>query len=259
MANIYTIYVSTTSSTYWLAKNIASRYGWTGGTYNGEPWMVIDLYKGKVSYTYQPPKTSNTSIKVATTLTDITSNIPSQPNIPTIPELIAQFSYSSSLVGPVGLSFINESSYNGTGNVSYLWTFGDGTTSTRQYPVAHVYDTGSYTASLLLNESVYKMQSLYTQSFNIIIPSVVASFDISYPSGAVAPAIAMFTNTSIYTGSIWTYRWDFGTGNLTSSLQTPTNVTYTETGSFMVYLSITGSHGATSAYSKSVVVTEFPG
>jgi hypothetical protein len=76
--NIYKIYVSTASSLYSIAKSIVASYKWMGGqNYRGEPWMVIDLYYKTVTYTWQPPNTKDLSILVATTPTDIMSQISS--------------------------------------------------------------------------------------------------------------------------------------------------------------------------------------
>ena len=69
--------------------------------------------------------------------------------------------------------------YNGYGAVSYLWDFGDGTTSTDQNPV-HIYnDMGTYNVSLTINsgapdfcESVYTLQVIAIQPSSLVVPNV---------------------------------------------------------------------------------------
>jgi len=76
MSTIYTIYVPSTAGFIWAAKNIATQYGWLRATQTKEPWMVFDLNRKKVSFTYQPPNTNDSSVLVANSIQDITSNMP---------------------------------------------------------------------------------------------------------------------------------------------------------------------------------------
>ena len=76
MSNINNIFVSTSASFFLIAKNIATRYGWMKVSNTNEPWMVFDIHYRKVSFTFQPPNTTDSSVLVATSPQDITNNMP---------------------------------------------------------------------------------------------------------------------------------------------------------------------------------------
>ena len=146
---------------------------------------------------------------------------------------------------------------------SYLWLFGDGTTSTDVNP-SHVYQSGStdglgYTASLQVTNSVtglagtFKIRNGYITAS---IPSVTALFTYTTSSNN-APVTFTFVNgssTNSQTPPTLTYKWTFGSGSITSSLATPAAFTYTATGSYTASLQVTGSYNIAAKYTQSFVV-----
>lgn len=83
------------------------------------------------------------------------------------PTLNAAFSFTtSSATAPSTASFTNTTNYNGTGTLNYLWTYGSGSFTTSSLNAQLGYLThGSYTASLQVTESIYKLTSFVTASF----------------------------------------------------------------------------------------------
>jgi cellulose 1,4-beta-cellobiosidase len=85
-----------------------------------------------------------------------------------IPTVVSALSWSvpAGYNYPVSVSFYNNSTYNGSGNLTYLWSFGSGSlTSSVVNPSPVVFnDTGIYTASLQVTESSYNIMSYSTQS-----------------------------------------------------------------------------------------------
>lgn len=145
---------------------------------------------------------------------------------------------------------------------SYLWSFGDGTTSTEVNPT-HVYQTGStdgngYTASLQVTNSVTGIPGGITIKNGYItasIPTVTSLFTYVTSSGP-GPVTASFTNgssTDSQTPPTLIYLWNFG--DATSSVSSaPGTHAYVNTGSFTASLQATGSYGIASLYTQSFFV-----
>ena len=120
---------------------------------------------------------------------------------------------------------------------SWVWHFGDGTTSTLQNP-SHVYaNPGTYTVSLTAAfgpcaDSVTHINYIHvTQPINF-------TFSASPTSACSAPLIVNFTNTAVGASS---YLWNFGDAG-TSTLSNPSHI-YSASGSYAVTLSVANSSG----------------
>jgi PKD repeat protein len=127
---------------------------------------------------------------------------------------------------------------------SWLWDFGDGTTSTEQHPThSFELDTVNYMVRLTVTGLGGSSQASHLFDFPMPAPPV-ASFTASPTSGS-APLTVQFTDTS--TGAVFTtpsfvpWAWDFGDGT-TSGAQHPTH-TYTTPGVYTVKLIRYGSGG----------------
>jgi PKD repeat protein len=129
---------------------------------------------------------------------------------------------------------------------SYLWDFGDGSTSTDENST-HSYTTaGTFTISL----SVTGDGGTNTSSINITIlfPAPIASFTMDKTT-AYTGEIVMFTNTSQFATS---YSWNFG-DNETSTEMNPSH-SYSNTGSYTITLTATGEGGNNST-TKTIEIT----
>jgi gliding motility-associated-like protein len=136
-----------------------------------------------------------------------------------------------------------------TGATSYLWSFGDNTTSAFPNPPPHSYATwGTYTIIQTVTNQ-YGCTDTATQSITIIPPVPVASFTISDSSGC-APLTVTFTDASQYATS---YLWDFGDGG--SSTQPDPTYTFASAGTFLVTLTAVGPGGQNTV---TVPVTVYP-
>lgn len=176
-----------------------------------------------------------------------------------IPVVTAKFTYvTSSAPGPVTASFTNTSTNTSqTPTTTYLWVFGDTTSSSLVSPTHPYANTGSFTASLQATGS-YGIASSYTQSFFVAAPVLTAKFTFTTSSNT-APSVATFQNTingvggTQYNGhGSLTYRWDLGSGSLTSTSIVPTPTTYTTAGNYTASLQVTEStYGIKSFYTQS--------
>jgi len=138
---------------------------------------------------------------------------------------------------------------NGRTIQSYAWDFGNGQTSDLQTATAVYATEGDYPVTLTLTTvdgCVYPLQNSIP-----IYPSPVAAFSSSWdePSNVVS-----FVNEStISSGSINVYTWDFGSG--TSNLQNP-DFTFPVPDYYNVTLTATSDLGCTSSITQLVTAID---
>ena len=172
--------------------------------------------------------------------------IPAYINI-TRPVIEFAVSDSSSCAGNL-LDFTNLTTAT---NPSFLWDFGDGTTSTLENP-SHAYkDAGLYTVKLYVTDENSCLDSLIKVDF-IEIETIFSSFvgrNINDPNPpSTDPLIATCPNLTgeffqQATGNnIVSYNWDFGDGLGISFLENPV-YTYTQSGNFDVSLTVEHEDG----------------
>ncbi len=137
-----------------------------------------------------------------------------------------------------------------TGGATYLWNFGDGTTSNQQNPTHSYATAAAYTVKLVVTNSNGCKDSI-SQSINV--------FAKPNPAFAVPPGQCVsgnnFTFNNSSTGGA-TYLWLFGDGT-TSNQQNPTH-SYTTANNYTVKLIVTNSNGCKDSISQSVNVFAKP-
>lgn len=133
---------------------------------------------------------------------------------------------------PLPVLFTDASSGNPT---SWLWEFGDATTSDQQNPV-HVYSAGSKYSVTLTVSNDYGSSTVTKSGVVTAIKSLNASF-IADPATGRVPLTVRFTDTSIGTPTSW--KWNFGDGS-TSKDQNPVHI-FSSNGVYMVSLTVTNA------------------
>jgi len=158
------------------------------------------------------------------------------------------YALATNVVAGTAVSFTNKSG----GASSYLWTFGDGNTSTSANPVNIYTNPGTYTVTLAATNNGVG-NTLVLASYIVVNPAPVAGFT-GAPTGGFAPLTVAFNNTS---ANATAYVWTFGDGN-TSTNVSPSN-TYTNVGTNTVTLQAIGS-GATNILTLTnyIVVSPLP-
>ena len=149
-----------------------------------------------------------------------------------------QLSISNSSFGPI---------------VSYLWDFGDGSTSTSMIPNFGYSTFGAYTVTLTVGTA--------DQCFNSISEDV-SVHPIPIPS--FSSSLACFGGTTnfldlsaIPEGTVSAWEWDFGDGTTLASEQSPSH-TYTDFGEFVVRLVSQSAIGCSDTLEQSVFVNPTP-
>ena len=149
--------------------------------------------------------------------------------------------------GPLTPNFVDASVANGAPIVSWLWNFGDGSTSTDQNP-SHTYATsGSYTVSLTVTDSFGNSDSdVFTNMVQVIgpTPNFETNQTLILPNTSVS-----FTNLTTSGAPIIGWIWDFGDGSPTSTTQNPSH-TYTTSGNYTVSLTVSDLDGCSKTLTK---------
>ncbi|MCU0631578.1 MAG: PKD domain-containing protein [Methanolinea sp.] len=154
-------------------------------------------------------------------------------------------------VTPLNVQFNDHS----TGCVtSWLWYFGDGTSTNLQNPLHQYGLTGNFTVSLTVANSSGSDTMVRAGYIQVTNPPPVAAFSATPLNGPV-PLPVQFNDLS--TGVITSYLWDFGDGN-TSTSSDPLHP-YTAPGSYNVSLTV-GNDGGSDTYSipSYITVTNAP-
>ncbi len=146
----------------------------------------------------------------------------------------------------------NEGSTDPDGTIaSYLWDFGDGTTSTVKNPPVKTYaSAGTFTVTLTVTDNGGETD---TVSHNVTTVANVKP-TAAFTSSANDLAVSFNAGTSEDSdGTISGYAWKFG-DNSTGTGVSP-NHTYAAAGSYSVELTVTDNDGATDVLTKTVTVT----
>ncbi len=140
---------------------------------------------------------------------------------------------STSGCAPLTVNFTNTSS----NALSFLWQFGDGTTSTTFSPTHIFTSAGTYTVTLSASNSNACFRTNDTAYLIIHVDTNVIIPDFTYKlTDSCGPYVASFTNTSIdKAGGTPSYFWLLGDGT-TYSGTTPPDHNYPDTGTYTVTL-----------------------
>jgi chitodextrinase len=159
------------------------------------------------------------------------------------------FDNSNTYCAETQVFFSFADSIGGGSIVQYNWDFGDASTSTGQ-SVSHVYGTeGNYTITL---EVTNQAGCVYTFTDAVVVNAMPqVSFNANYNAGTNE---VTFENTStISSGSIVTYNWDFG--DLSTSSEINPVHTYATEGFYNVLLEATSDLGCQSSFNATIDAT----
>jgi PKD repeat protein len=134
-----------------------------------------------------------------------------------------------------------DNSFSAEGIRSWLWDFGDGHTSSEQFPIHDYITAGSYTVSLTVTAPAGSDTCTKYNYIRVSSQPLIADFGASPTSGS-APLGVQFTDLSTAPAPVLSWAWDFGDGG-TSSEQSP-SYTYTADGTFTVSLTVTTASGS---------------
>ena len=161
--------------------------------------------------------------------------------------------YSGNQGAAISFSSVGSSDPEGD-PLTYLWTFGDGTTSTQANP-SHVYVTGGvFTATLRVTDP----DNLFDEDTAQVTVNRPPTAEANGPyAGGVSDPIAFSSaGSGDLDGGLLTYLWNFGDGT-SSTLANPTH-SYVASGVFTATLRVTDSGGLFDEDTASVSVAANP-
>ncbi|WP_439505167.1 PKD domain-containing protein [Sediminibacterium sp.] len=199
---------------------------------------------------------------VKLTVTKDGQNFITTQQVVVYPKPVVNFKILEKQVNGNSYTFIDESTV-AFGNLTYLWDFGDGTTSTLSNPSKEYTAAGTtYTVTLTVSNSEGCSESL---SKTITTCPKISTTDFTIQSTGVCEGANSFnfTNTSVATatgGSVISYRWVLGDGT-EATTQNVLNKSYTADGDYEVKLFVTNTLGTctvTETVSKKITVYPKP-
>jgi gliding motility-associated-like protein len=149
----------------------------------------------------------------------------------------------------------NDGALSSSNVLSWHWDFGDGTSSTDQNPVHHYGQPGTYT----VKQYIVGNDGCNSDTFNLpinIYPNPVANFSVS--DVCLGLSSNFLDQSSISTGNVTSWQWDFGTTPTQTSVQQSPSFTYTSDGSKNVKLIVTSDKGCKDTITKPVTVNPLP-
>lgn len=153
----------------------------------------------------------------------------------------------------------NGTAAGGTGALSYLWNFGDGTSTSNTLTPTHTYqDNGTYTAILTVTDAA-GVSSSDAAVVNVtnLAPTPLPGGPYAGTAGTPVAFSANATDaSSADTQAGFTYLWDFGDGT-TSSQRNPSK-TYATAGTFTVGLTVTDKDGASATAQTTAAISVTP-
>jgi PKD repeat protein len=237
---------SNTCSNTIVASNIsknANTFSWNFG----DPSTLLDTAVGNTaSYTYPNNGTFNLQL-IAKDLYGCADTVEQNVTVSrAFNAHIANFTFDNSLCNCKCQNLIRFENLTPGNNNAYLWTFGDGTSSTKVNPSKGFATAGIYQVTLTTVDSVGCMSSV-TKMVNIPegLKGPSASFNTDYQVQCVDNNNFNFYNTSSYMGSGWNtkYYWNFGDGTKDSTNSFIFNKKYTTPGNYIVTLIAEGNEG----------------
>lgn len=247
------------------AINVTAAWG-TGGlsySYTGLPSGCTSVNTAKLICT--PDASGSYTVQVYVNDT-VGETARSNLTLPVIPILTSRaWDLPAAGTAPLNVTFTSdvtggEPAGDGIG-YTYLWNFGDQSSSSLPNPV-HLYSlVGVYYVNLTVKDSSDSERDYAGQvSYDDLTVTVCApgecgkltADEVATPTTGLAPLSVEFTGSAYGGTPPWTFSWNFGDGG-TSTQQSPTH-TYTKDGTYQATVTVRDSSGATATNSTTITV-----
>lgn len=140
------------------------------------------------------------------------------------------------------------------GNITgFIWDFGDGNFSTTQNPNHNYLIPGVYQAKLVVSTNGICRADSITKTIYV---DSKPSPNFSFLNGCINQPVSFTDQSTILSGIISSWNWDFNDGGL-SILKNP-NHAFTTSGNFGVSLLTKSEHGCTSSVTKTITIEDKP-
>ena len=188
----------------------------------------------EASHIYGNPGTYNVTLQASPSDGSCTQSASTTVDVLGLPNPSFASDVQTSCSTPFEVQFASFGSYTG-----YVWSFGEGGSSTSANPTYTYNDAGNHDVTLTVINAEGCSNSVTLDDYiSITPPNAVLSMD---DNDGCLPLPIQFSDQSTSTGTIIGWTWDFGDGN-TSNLPNPSH-TYTSVGRYEVSLTILDSEG----------------
>jgi len=171
----------------------------------------------------------------------------------------ADFTPPETVVEGTVLQFTDASTDDDGDIVAWLWSFGDGTTSTKSNPQHTYASAGEYTVTLTVTDDDGDTSAWISPTLTITNVPPTASFSIRQTAVASTQALVVVDESSDASpgGEIVHVAWDFGDGAYVTGSPSDDNTyahLYTASGTYAVTLYVIDDDGALAFVSRTIVV-----
>ena len=185
--------------------------GYDGSNYYNDVWQLqpAGSYSQNPSHIYSSQGTYQVALQVSNSLGYNSTIIPGYITVqgPPSPDFTANVTFGTA---PLTVQFNDTST---SSPASWIWNFGDGTTSTDQNPVHTYGSTGNFTVSLTATNPAGSSNPLVRTGYIVVTgPKPIAGF-VATPTSGSLPLTVSFTDQSTKNPTGWA--WFFGDENYT--------------------------------------------
>lgn len=144
----------------------------------------------------------------------------------------------------------------GAGGYTYLWSFGDGSSTSTAANPSHVYTTwGRFQVNLTVTDSATAVAHAFG-NVSVAPPTLSVTLAATPTSGKVPLSVAFSAGLQGGT-SPYTYLWNYGDLSPTSGAPSPSH-TYNATGTYMVVLTVSDLAAQTAHAYTNITVSAYP-
>ncbi len=213
------------------------------GTTGSTTQNPAHTYAAAGTYTAKLTVNDSASHTITVSATPITVSAASSPTV-------TATATPQSGAAPLSVAFTATPS-GGTSPYTYLWNFGDTTTSTSQNPT-HVYSAvGTYSAKVTVTDSASRTGTSSALTITVSSTAPLTATATVSPTSGTAPLAVTFTGSASGGTGPYTYFWVFMDGSH-SNLQSPSH-TYTTAGTYTATLTVNDSASGTKTVSAQAV------
>ncbi|MCB0819161.1 MAG: PKD domain-containing protein [Bacteroidetes bacterium] len=198
---------------------------------------------------YSVPGTYHVSL-LATNANGCESVYNLNQNITVNPVPVAAFTVNHTQVCSPAENFTFSSST--PGNNTYLWNFGDGTTSTQANPSKTYQQSGIYTVSLVVTNNFGCSDTLTRNNYVTVYEAITPQINATVLNGCV-PLITQVSTNVTGASSI---AWDFGNG--TTSTAASQTVNYAQAGVYSPQVTVTMPNGCSYTNTATNLIEAYP-
>ncbi len=217
---------------------------------NGQFLTTTNAY---AAYYYNPLGTNTYTITLNVRNANGVSQV--SKTVEVLPSPTVDFAVSQNVgCTPSTIQFTNNATVPGGGAISsYLWDFGDGTTSSQPNPQHTYTNVGYYNVSLTVTTPNGCSAVLAKNRVIRMIGSVTPNFDFKLGAVCQTPVEVNFTNLTAGAGNM-SYQWTLGNGSQSTAVNAST--TYPAYGTYNVKLVAISSYGCRDSITKPITLKE---